>query len=132
MESSGIKHFVYPKEKENLFALLDSWHRIVSSYNRDYYVQRLPKESCLRPNEDQVLLRHPTYTIQELQEVVSKHQTVPAGVTRFIVPGRLLNLRIPLDFLTSPMMNLAKWQQLCNGWSEKLRHYSENVYLCEV
>jgi L-serine kinase (ATP) / ParB family transcriptional regulator, heme-responsive regulator len=133
VESSGIKHFVYAKTEVNdLLSRLHTWHRIVATYNRDYQVKRLPKGSCLRPDPDKVLLRHPTCTIQELEEIISIHQTIPAGVTRFIVPGRLLNLGVPLDLLLSPLVDLERWRKLCDQWSGKLRHYTESVYLCEV
>ncbi|WP_083964096.1 ParB N-terminal domain-containing protein [Shimazuella kribbensis] len=133
VESSGRKHFVYAKTgKRDLLARLHTWHRIVATYNRDYQVNRFPNGTCLRPDSNQVLVRHPNCTISELKKIVSVGQTVPAGVTRSIVEGRLLNLGIPLDLLKSPLVNRKEWNQLCNQWSEKLRHYSESIYLCEA
>jgi hypothetical protein len=129
MEPNGIKHCVYFKEKNTQ---LDTWHRIVSSYNKHNQVHRVPKGSYLSPDKDQVLLRHPTLTLTEIKEVASQNRTVPAGVTRFMVQGRLLNLNIPINLLTSSSTDKIRWDKLCTEWSKKLRHYSEGVYLCEV
>jgi L-serine kinase (ATP) / ParB family transcriptional regulator, heme-responsive regulator len=133
VEPDGIPQFVYLKEnKEDPMKRLQAWHRIVEAYNKDYPVQRFPKGSCLVPEPGMVLLQYPTCTLNDLEEIVSSGYKVPAGVTRCMVEGRLLNLRIPISLLTSSTPDLEEWQRLCEKWSEKLRFYSESVYLCEV
>lgn len=111
---------------------LDIWCQLVESYSQQYSVKRLPRGECLYPEDGFVLLRYPAYTLDDLKRRVLNGKTFPAGVTRFLINGRLLNLSIPLDLLISEVPNKEEWNQLLERWQSKIRLYSESIYLCEA
>ena len=111
---------------------LEAWHRIVSAYSRDQAVRRVASGTPLSLRENQVLLTYPSCSLHELEKIVCEGQVVPAGVTRFTVQGRILNLRIPLRLMTERTMNAGEWEELLMQWSPSMRLYSEPVYFCEV
>jgi hypothetical protein len=93
-------------EGETLFAKLmraerhlEAWHRIVSAYSRDQAVHRVESDTGLLLEPDQVLFKYPSCTLADLEAVVRAGQVVPAGVTRFNVQNRILDLRFPLSVL---------------------------------
>ncbi|TCP55764.1 hypothetical protein EV586_103418 [Tumebacillus sp. BK434] len=131
--ATGTEHFIYPAtDVDDPSARLNAWHQIVTSYCRDHSVQRIAAGEVAVPSHGQVLLRYPATTVEELDALVTANQVMPAGVTRCIVQGRLLNLRVPLDLLTAPDFQADVWAGLCDRWKQSLRLYSEAVYLCEV
>jgi hypothetical protein len=67
-----------------------------------------------------------------VEAVVSAGKRMPPGVTRFVVQGRYLNLRIPLELLRSPADTEAQWEALVAHRLGALRFYAEGVYLCEA
>ncbi|MFC4766592.1 ParB N-terminal domain-containing protein [Effusibacillus consociatus] len=132
VEQDGQTYFLHPKGSEDdAFVRLDAWHRVVEAYSKEYPVQRMPESSNPPPEAGKVILRYPACSLSELEELVMAGRVLPAGVTRFVVSGRLLNLRIPLHLLTDPL-SPGEWERLCARWSESLRLYSEAVYYCEV
>lgn len=133
IDHNGDIHFVYSKAGGEMFTRLKDWHSIVDSYNNSVPVKRLPQEESFPLLlSGEVLLRFPCYSAQQLEKIVLGGQTMPAGVTRCIVEGRLLNLRIPLDFLNDHIFQQDEWNGLKDQWKKSLRFYSESVYLCEV
>jgi L-serine kinase (ATP) / ParB family transcriptional regulator, heme-responsive regulator len=132
MYPSGKRLYLYAREKSHdRSEKLHAWHRIVSAYSRKYAVQRVARGSVSLPEEGTVCLRYPVCTIEEIEKIVASGQVMPAGVTRFLVSGRLLNLRIPLFLLTGSTFNHQEWEHYRKQWEGALRLYAEAVYLCE-
>lgn len=119
--------FIYTEEEK-----LDIWCQLVESYSQGHSVKRLPNGECLYPQEGFILLRYSAYTLDTLKRRVLNKKTFPAGVTRFLINGRLLNLSIPLDILISETLNKKEWAQLLERFESKIRLYSESIYLCEA
>lgn len=132
VQPCGKKNYVYPKSPTTSSSRLRAWKQIVESYSSLYPVTRLPQGACTTPDSETVLLRYPAYTISDLKQIILSNEMVPAGVTRSIIDGRLLNLQIPLYILTSLAPNKIEWNSLCHQWSTKLRLYKESVYFCEI
>lgn len=133
VEADGSTYYLYPVgDAEDSLALLEAWHLIVERYSREYSVKRLPQVGETWPGADEVLLRYPSYRLQELEQIVSGGHVMPAGVTRCAISGRLLNLRVPLELLLNQEFNQEQWQELQGRWSDAIRLYSEEVYLCEL
>jgi hypothetical protein len=108
------------------------WHKIVSSYTKNNEVSRIPQGSCIVPDKGKVLITFSAFALEELKRIVQKGQVLPAGVTRFQVNGRLLNLKIPLRFLTCQESRDQEWIRQFEEWRQSLRLYTEQVYLCEI
>lgn len=131
--SNGKRLFLYPRENPNeLYEKLKAWHRIVGAYSSKYAVRRIAQGSSVPlPDEGTVCLRYPVYTIDEIENIVASGQVMPAGVTRFLVSGRLLNLRIPISLLNNSTFDQQEWENYRQMWEGSLRLYAEAVYLCE-
>lgn len=127
-------YYLYAKNNEKglLSARVEAWHSVVNTYRKDYPVQRIASEQHQQVPHGMVMLRYPISTLQELEEIVLSGMVMPAGVTRVLVNGRLLNLNIPLEFLTNRSFDQEAWMRQKEKWSQSLRLYAEAVYLCEV
>lgn len=132
VHSTGAVHYVFVDLMNSEEEKLDIWCRLVESYSQQYSVKRLPNGECLYPEEGFVLLRYPAYTLDDLKRRVLNGKTFPAGVTRFLINGRLLNLSIPLNLLISEIPDKKEWNGLLERWQSKIRLYSESIYLCEA
>ncbi|WP_157729352.1 ParB N-terminal domain-containing protein [Tumebacillus algifaecis] len=129
VKSDGSVLYLSCGAEENRF---QAWHRIVGAYSEEYRVNRLAPHASYQLDAHHVVLRYPAVRLDELETAVFAGQLMPAGVTRFSVRGRLLNLRIPLSLLFDEERAHEEWAKLCMYWSNTLRLYSEAVYLCEV
>lgn len=106
------------------------WHQLVALYSSQFQVCRIPSQpQQLEPN--MVYFHHPVWQVDRVKEIVLQGHILPAGVTRFVVEGRLLNLRVPLELLDDNDIAFSSWNQSLRYWSESLRTYTEKVYLCE-
>nr|WP_254612802.1 ParB N-terminal domain-containing protein [Brevibacillus sp. HB1.1] len=124
--------WIYPHENYvNHWIRLQAWHQIVEIYTQNQSVIRLPHGRYVFPESNHVLFRYPTLTLDEVKEIVLAGKEVPAGVTRCIVQERVLNLQIPLTLLTSPISK-DEWNRFSEKKANKLRLYSESIYLCEA
>jgi hypothetical protein len=82
------------------------------------------------------LVTFPTFTPQAIFELADQGRTVPAGITRFVIHGRILRLNAPLSILAAdePLSDKQAW--LNNLIGEKLRkrqvrYYEEPVVLLD-
>lgn len=132
VEASGDHSYLYLSSPSgDLDMRLDVFHRIVEAYTRKLAVKRFSR-SIGEPAEGTVHMIYPAWTIDELEETVMRKRVMPAGFTRCVVDGRILNLRIPLDFLLNPVFDQPRWEQLQDHWKRSLRLYTEAIYLCEL
>ncbi|WHX28272.1 ParB N-terminal domain-containing protein [Brevibacillus agri] len=107
------------------------WQQIVQSYSSSYPVRRIPHGMNVLPEADMVCLRYRPYTMEEIETIVTQGHVMPAGVTRFLISGRLLNLKIPLSLLLDPRFDEQEWEAYRQHWASSLRLYAETVYLNE-
>lgn len=132
MYANGRRLYAHVKQHgDERTETLSAWHRIVGAYSSQYAVQRVSSGSVSLPEEGTVCLRYPACTIDDIENIVASGQAMPAGVTRFLVSGRLLNLRIPLSLLKNSTFNQQEWESYRKQWEGSLRLYAESVYLCE-
>ncbi|HMQ54763.1 MAG TPA: NAD(P)-dependent oxidoreductase [Anaerolineae bacterium] len=82
------------------------------------------------------LVIFPEYTVEQVLQITRAGHVVPAGITRFIIPDRVLRINLPLDFLRSDQSLLEKNTWLRRFVLDKLgtseaRYYAEPVYLMD-
>ncbi|KEO82628.1 hypothetical protein EL26_14685 [Tumebacillus flagellatus] len=131
VDEYGGRCFLYPAGRTvDLEERLTAWHRIVDSYTKKLPVQRFSQWSG-NPGQGKVHFCYPAWSVQELEEIVLRERVMPAGVTRCIVEGRVLNLRVPLDLLLASTFDEGRWDSLREEWGRSLRLYTESVFLCE-
>ncbi|MDQ7028533.1 MAG: NAD(P)-dependent oxidoreductase [Ardenticatenia bacterium] len=78
----------------------------------------------------------PQFSIQDVLDIAARGKHLPQGITRFIVPGRVLRLNAPLDILWDDRPLSAKQNWLDEVVQEKLalrrvRYYQEPVVILE-
>lgn len=113
-------------------ARLHAWQKLVAAYTTAHAVNRIAPTRPHVVQPSTVLMRYPACTLQDLEEAVLAGDVMPAGVTRFTVAGRLLNLCIPLEVLHEASFEAERWERLLDRWAGSLRLYSEAVYFCEA
>lgn len=111
---------------------LDVWHHVVSTYNQEGAVKRVPAESLQLPDKGMILIKYKAVSFDQLEQVMMEGRILPAGVTRFQVNGRLLNLKVPLRLLHENLSDDREWEELHQVWNRSLRLYTEQIYLCEI
>ncbi|MDR6225692.1 ParB N-terminal domain-containing protein [Desmospora profundinema] len=121
----------YKTGEESMIGRLNFWRTIVENYSVDHAIERLPAHALSKPAQGKVLVRHYRLSLDEIVGILSMKETVPSGITRFVVSGRLLNICIPLDLLFSEVFPFHEWNKFKVECDKKLRFYSESIYLCE-
>ena len=82
------------------------------------------------------LVVFPQFSPDQVLEIAGRGHTMPAGITRFVIPGRVLRLNAPLQKLASPEPLAAKSAWLDRFVQQKLSHrrvryYQEPVILLD-
>ncbi|WP_164988994.1 ParB N-terminal domain-containing protein [Fictibacillus sp. S7] len=133
LKEDGSYTYIYPKKNhKDSSTRVQLWHEVVGTYTNHFSVMRIPQSSKEKLQQNMIRFRYPTCSLQFIKEVVTSGEVLPAGVTRFSVNGRLLNLRIPLSFLMSQSISENQWEEACTNWNNNLRLYPEEVYLFEA
>lgn len=104
-------------------------------YPQGGVVRRVNLGSVVRTAAGEAMLFYRRFTPAELAEVVSAGEVLPAGVTRFIVEERVLNVRYPLGLLEKgePAARNAELREFVRrSWQGgHIRYYAEPVILFE-
>jgi phosphoglycerate dehydrogenase-like enzyme len=119
---------------------LDVLNRMVDAYSRWGRVERTLTtdiEMLAHQYPDFAgLVVFPQFTPQLILDLADLGRTVPAGITRFIIPGRILRLNAPLEMLSADEPLAVKRSWLDNLVRERLsyrhvRYYEEPVVLLD-
>ncbi len=78
----------------------------------------------------------PEYTVEQVLQIARAGRLLPAGITRFIIPGRVLRINANLEYLKSDKSLAEKNEWLLQLVLDKLsssavRYYQEPVYLLD-
>ncbi|GBD06353.1 hypothetical protein HRbin21_00141 [bacterium HR21] len=114
-------------------SVASSLRRLVHAYASTGTFQRVSEEeiALLRHQAAQlpgVLVVFPSFTPLEIRQLALSGERLPAGITRHIIAGRLLQVNIPLAELLSPTSMEEKTQWLQQWWHERLRHHRMRYY----
>ncbi|HCW7624882.1 TPA: bifunctional transcriptional regulator/O-phospho-L-serine synthase SbnI [Staphylococcus aureus] len=109
------------------------WEKVVASYSGCCSVERIAQGTYPCLSQQDVLMKYQPLSYKEIEAVVHKGETVPAGVTRFNISGRCLNLQVPLALLKQDddVEQLRNWKQFLADKFANMRCYTEKVYLVE-
>jgi hypothetical protein len=82
------------------------------------------------------LVVFPEYTVEQVLQIAQAGRTLPAGITRFVIPGRVLRLNLELTPLKSNQSLNEKNEWLYQLVMDKMtsgrvRYYEEPVYLLD-
>ena len=78
----------------------------------------------------------PVFTLEQVLQIADAGNAMPAGITRFIIPGRVMRLNADFDYLISNRDLAEK-----NSWlydmvmarlaTDSVRYYAEPIYLLD-
>ena len=120
---------------------LDALNKLTETYIAACTVDRTLEKDLITLKNDYpnlaALIVFPEYTVSQVMQVTLSGRYFPAGITRFLIPGRILRLNADLAVLKSTEMSLiekSKW--LYHFLEEKakrnaIRYYGEPVYLLD-
>jgi phosphoglycerate dehydrogenase-like enzyme len=74
------------------------------------------------------LFVYPQFSPDIVVQVAERNRLLPAGITRFLIPGRVLRLNAPLDLLTASLSLSDKADWLDRLVEEKLAHRGVRYY----
>ena len=105
------------------------------AYPGDVPVRRLDPSGPVRLAEDEAVIFYRGFTPKELAEIVRAGMVLPAGITRFRIPERVLGVRFPLEKLENgdPEERDAELRAFVKeSWeANRIRYYGEPVVLFE-
>ena len=110
----------------------EAWAKVVSSYSDCCSVERIAHHACSTSlTSSDILMKYQPLSFEEIASIVRAGETVPAGVTRFNISGRCLNLQVPLNILKQDTHVCETWYNFLQDKVKNLRCYTEKIYLVE-
>ena len=96
--------------------------------NIDHLLNEFPDLACVAA--------FPVFTLDQVLQIADGGSVMPAGITRFIIPGRVMRLNADFEYLKSDRDIDEKNQWLYDLVMEKLsndqaRYYAEPIYLLD-
>lgn len=104
------------------------------AYPEDVLVRRVVPGEPVEPSESRVAVYYRRFSLVELADVVREGGTLPAGITRFKVPERVLGVRFPLEHMRAGVeAGNAELARFVEGLLERgrVRRYEEPVVMFE-
>ncbi|MBE7473616.1 MAG: hypothetical protein DPW09_06675 [Anaerolineae bacterium] len=119
---------------------LDALNQLTEAYIKAFQVTRTLNGDVLSLHHEYpdltALVVFPEFTVDQVLQIAQMGHVLPAGITRFIIPGRVLRLNAELRHLKSDQSLSEK-----NEWlhqllldkldKNKIRYYQEPVYLLD-
>lgn len=119
---------------------LDALNKFTNTYIKASYVSRSTNkdiQSLISEFPDlAALVVFPKYEVDQVIQIARAKRALPAGITRFLIPGRVMRLNADLTYLKSERSLAEK-----NDWlytltmeklaSDRVRYYEEPVYLMD-
>lgn len=103
------------------------------AYPEGVAVRRAVPGEPVEPSGSRVAVYHRRFSVAELAEVVRGGGSLPAGVTRFKIPERVLGVRFPLDSLRDPESGDEELSRFVQNLLDlgRVRYYDEPVVMFE-
>jgi phosphoglycerate dehydrogenase-like enzyme len=119
---------------------LDALNKLTQTYIENFHVERtLSKDvhSLRQEHADlAAVVIFQQYSVSQVLQIAQAGRVLPAGITRFIIPGRVLRLNADLSMLKAdkPLREKEAWLDqlvLDKLASNRVRYYAEPVYLLD-
>jgi hypothetical protein len=112
---------------------------LVGLYEGTDAIHRIDREDlkALRADHGRgTLVVFPPFDKADILQLVTRGGRLPAGITRHLVPGRVLRLNVPLEWLQSPETVAAKQRRLdamieARWHAHGVRYYAEATYFLD-
>ena len=133
----GKVYFIQPAPGVNHLTALN---KLTNTYIESHTVSRTlnPNLETLRQEYPDLaaLVVFPEYKVGQVLQIAKMGRVLPAGITRFVIPGRVLRLNAELSYLKSDksLREKNEWLNqlvLDKQVGSKIRYYKEPVYLLD-
>ena len=146
IELGGLGHLILPDQRvfiiqpapaSNRLDALNTLARALSNVGQITRTLCTEFETARAESPDIIgLFVFPAFTVTQVLQISSAGKVVPAGITRFIIPGRVLRLNLDLIRLEQdePLLLKSAWlNQIVRGLiiNHKVRYYEEPLYLLD-
>lgn len=127
-DSKSVSSYYY-LTSETMMERVEAMHSITDCYKFKPFsrVSEIKKQEI---GGEDLLVEFGKLSYQDIIDIVYRNERLPTGVTHFTINNRLLNVRIPLEFLETTA-NSDVWENFLFSIQPKLRHYPESVFYCE-
>ncbi len=122
----------------DFFTQIEMLSKIVKTYEQHGEIYRLAQadleQLIAAQHEHSSVMVFPQFTPREIRDIALSNSKLPAGITRHIIPGRALNVNIPLELLSSSQTVEEKNKWLDKWLTDKIvqrkvRYYHEPVFV---
>jgi phosphoglycerate dehydrogenase-like enzyme len=119
---------------------LDALNRLTSTYIDASHTSRTLNNNIIQLQHEYsdmaALVVFPIYSVDQVLQIAQAGRRLPAGITRFIAPGRILRVNFDLDILRAVKSLREKNRWLHEQLLEKqnnghIRYYAEPLYLLD-
>lgn len=134
---TGRLFHIQPAPGVNRLAALN---KLTATYIDAYQVARILNNDIKRLHQEYpdltALVIFPEYSLDQILQIARAGHVLPAGITRFVIPGRVLRIHVDLSLLkaTKPLSEKNAWLDrfiLAKINKGRLRYYEEAVYLLD-
>lgn len=80
----------------------------------------------------EAFIKYEAFDYHDLIEIGKNNLILPAGITRVVMPGRLLNINIPLEILNQPSFETNQLEYMVNIWNQSIRYYEDPVFIVNL
>lgn len=119
---------------------LTALNKLTATYIDAYQVARTLNNDIKRLHQEYpdltALVIFPEYSLDKILQIARTGHVLPAGITRFVIPGRVLRIHVDLSLLKAakPLSEKNAWLDrfiLTKINEGRLRYYEEPVYLLD-
>ncbi|MBK9249878.1 MAG: hypothetical protein IPM69_17685 [Ignavibacteria bacterium] len=122
----------------DFYSQVELLSKVVKTYERHGEIYRLAQADLEHlissQHEHSSVMIFPQFTPKEIKNIALSDSKLPAGITRHIIPGRALNVNIPLELLQKNQ-SIADKNEWLDQWlttkivERKVRFYHEPVFV---
>ena len=146
VERGGLCYLILRNKKSFVieaapgYSRLDALNKLVAAYLQGGGVERTTRDDLetVRREFPQMsgLFVFPKFTVEQVLQISKAGKVLPAGITRFVIPGRVLRLNLDLRRLQAdePLSLKSRWlNHLVENLiaNHQVRYYEEPVYLLD-
>lgn len=135
IEPSGGRSLYVRAREEGVHGEVRALWRLQEAYAGRTVVHRVAPDVPVSLEDGQAIIRYRSFSPEELAGLVSRGEILPAGITRFRIPERVLGVRYPLDRMKGgdPKARNAELRAFVREhWeANRIRYYDEPVVLFE-
>jgi hypothetical protein len=120
---------------------VEALNQLVATYTGEHEIRRSlkiePEDLLAEHPSMTAVIAFPQYTVHDIQRFGTEGLLVPPGITRCIVPGRILRVNLDLSLLTSQALTLEQKNMRLTEYlharltRQPLRYYEEPIYIFE-